>query len=403
MADARARGWGSGWPSNRSGEMEWVTAPLSGAKWQVHRAVAPILRYIVGEAERRGYLFDYGKKDVNDDWGYVNRPIRGTRTPSNHCLGGDTRVVTRDGIVEIRSLAGQVAEVLTRDPFSQRSHGQWVKAPFASYGVESAREIVLARGQNQRKTITATDPHRWFVRLQSDVVIERTTAELAVDDRLVSCLPPPDDPAIESDAEWHIVSVGASAPTKVFCATVEDTGAFVLEDWILTGNSWGLAVDVDATRYPQGQRSKRPPDWLISLFAQWSWDWGGNWSYADPMHFEFGGTPGQAAQLVAMLAASHIQMKPVPVPPGTPARQSTVPKIARPMEDPMQIVHVPDAPNQVNPDTWFATNGISARPVEPGEPDWLVISGLVPTPNRGADGSVRPVPMPYKYFKKLAR
>ena len=40
--------------------MIWVKAPLSGAKWQVHHEVAPLLAYIVAEAERRGYLFDYG-------------------------------------------------------------------------------------------------------------------------------------------------------------------------------------------------------------------------------------------------------------------------------------------------------------------------------------------------------
>ena len=87
MSSAQDRGWGRGWPVDRGGEMVWVRAPISGARWQVHRDVAPILAYVVAEAERRGYLFDYGPGDVDDDWGYSNRPIRGTRTPSNHSWG----------------------------------------------------------------------------------------------------------------------------------------------------------------------------------------------------------------------------------------------------------------------------------------------------------------------------
>lgn len=170
MSSAQSRGWGPGWPTNRSADMTWVRAPISGARWQVHRKVAPLLAYVVAEAERRGYLFDLGP-DVDDDWGFSSRPIRGTRTPSNH--------------------------------------------------------------------------------------------------------------------------------------------------------SWGLAVDIDAQQYPQGQRRKVPPAWLISLFSQWGWSWGGTWSNPDPMHFEFRGTVEQARMFVAMLAASI--GKPIPVPPGTPSPVSPTP------------------------------------------------------------------------------
>lgn len=69
----------------------------------------------------------------------------------------------------------------------------------------------------------------------------------------------------------------------------------------------------------------------------------------------------------------------------------------------MQIIHVPDAPKEINPDTWMATDGIHYYPLQPGQPEWLVISGLVPTPNRAPDGSIRPVPMPYRFFTSLRR
>lgn len=253
MSDASARGWGRGWPTNRQADMVWVRAPISGARWEVHRKVAPLLTYIVAEAERRGYLFDHGPGDVDDDWGYANRPIRGTRTPSNH--------------------------------------------------------------------------------------------------------------------------------------------------------SWGLAVDIDAQQYPQGQRRKVPPAWLISLFGQWGWSWGGGWSYADPMHFEVLGTPAQVDWMVAALAASHLQQRPVPVPPGTPSPVVPAPPApAAPLAGgkPMQIVHVPDNPTQVNPDTWWITDGVEARTLAPGEPEWFAMSGLVNQPVIAA-GKVRPVPMPWSMFSRLRR
>ena len=156
--------------------MVWVRAPISGARWQVHRELAPILAWVVGEAERRGYLFDHGPSDVDDDWGYNVRRIAGSSSWSYH--------------------------------------------------------------------------------------------------------------------------------------------------------SAGAAVDIDAQEYPQGQRRRVPPAWLISLFLQWGWSWGGEFGNPDPMHFEFRGTVERARQLVAMLAASDVQQRPVPVPPGTPSPQpqpATVP------------------------------------------------------------------------------
>ena len=154
-------------PNRDASQMMWVRAPISGAKWQVHRELAPILAHIVGTAEQRGHLFDHGPGDIDDDWGYY-----------------------------VRKIAGSSA---------------------------------------------------W---------------------------------------SWH---------------------------------SAGAAVDIDAQNYPQGQRRRIPPSWLIDLFRQWGWNWGGEWSQPDPMHFEFRGTVERARQLVGMLGASDAQNVPVPVPVGTPS------------------------------------------------------------------------------------
>lgn len=164
---ASSRGWGKGWPQNNSSKMVTVRSARSGVTLSVHRKVAPIVKWLMDETERRGYILDFGPKDTNDDWGYSNRPIAGTRTPSNH--------------------------------------------------------------------------------------------------------------------------------------------------------SWGLAVDLDAQNYPQGQRRRRPPAWVIDLWSKYGFDNGADWSYADPMHFEFRGTPKDADWLVASLAAHHVQATAPPVPTTAPA------------------------------------------------------------------------------------
>ena len=72
-------------PNRDASQMVWVRAPISGARWQVHRELAPILAWVVGEAERRGYLFDHGPSDVDDDWGYNVRRIAGSSSTTRCC------------------------------------------------------------------------------------------------------------------------------------------------------------------------------------------------------------------------------------------------------------------------------------------------------------------------------
>lgn len=159
------RGWGPGWPTNQSADMVWTRARASGARWQMHRKLAPLWEFIVNEVERRGYLFDHGPNDVDDDWGFANRPIGGTRRASEH--------------------------------------------------------------------------------------------------------------------------------------------------------SRGIAGDIDAQNYPLGTR-RNPPRWIIDLFEKYGFEWGGDWSRPDPMHFEFAGSVTEAQFLIASLAAGHMSGKPAPLPPTAP-------------------------------------------------------------------------------------
>ncbi len=95
-----------------------------------------------------------------------------------HCLAGDTRVLTEDGAVPIRELAGRTVPVLT-------SNRVWVEAPFRSYGVQRLMRVQLSRN-GRTKEIFATDQHRWFVRTNgTQGRRERVTADLRLGDRLV--------------------------------------------------------------------------------------------------------------------------------------------------------------------------------------------------------------------------
>jgi DNA primase len=72
-----------------------------------------------------------------------------------HCLAGETGVLTEEGTVPIRELAGKTVRVLNGD-------GGWVEAPFRSYGVQRLMAIRLTRN-GRAKVVYATDEHRWFV------------------------------------------------------------------------------------------------------------------------------------------------------------------------------------------------------------------------------------------------
>jgi D-alanyl-D-alanine carboxypeptidase-like protein len=80
MADASTRGWGKGWPTDRRRDMAKVEA--GGISVLVHREIAPIVAALMAETIAGGYRLNPG-----ECWGYANRAIAGTSTPSNHSWG----------------------------------------------------------------------------------------------------------------------------------------------------------------------------------------------------------------------------------------------------------------------------------------------------------------------------
>ena len=140
-------------------------------------------------------------------------PFHPERTPSfsvnaeeglYYCLAGETRVLTWDGVREIRDLAGSTARVLTEG-------GQWVDAPFRSFGVQPLMRVTLNRNGRQ-KVVHATPEHRWLVRASATHQFERTTADLRPGHQLNWSFPSsrlPDIVELEPAGVAHGLAFGA--------------------------------------------------------------------------------------------------------------------------------------------------------------------------------------------------
>jgi DNA primase len=86
-----------------------------------------------------------------------------------YCLAGETRVITWDGVREIRELADTTQRILT-------TNGRWIDAPFYSFGVQPLMKVTLSRNR-VKKEIWATPEHRWLVSIKGHRR-ERRTNEL---------------------------------------------------------------------------------------------------------------------------------------------------------------------------------------------------------------------------------
>ena len=100
-----------------------------------------------------------------------------------YCLAGETRVLTWEGVKPIRELAGGTHRILGK-------HGDWIEAPFRSFGVQPLMRLTLTRN-GISKHIYATAEHRWFVRSGRTQKSDRevVTSDLRPGHRLVSKFP----------------------------------------------------------------------------------------------------------------------------------------------------------------------------------------------------------------------
>ena len=100
-----------------------------------------------------------------------------------YCLAGETRVLTWEGVKPIRELAGGTHRILGK-------HGDWIDAPFRSFGVQPLIRLTVTRN-GISKHIYATAEHRWFVRSGKTQRSDREvlTSNLRPGHRLVSKFP----------------------------------------------------------------------------------------------------------------------------------------------------------------------------------------------------------------------
>lgn len=88
-----------------------------------------------------------------------------------------------------------------------------------------------------------------------------------------------------------------------------------------SNHSWGTAIDINAPANPRLARGKpmvtNIPRKVIDLWKGHGFRWGGDFSWPDPMHFEFMGT---AAQARATAAALRAFLRGAPPPPSHPGR-----------------------------------------------------------------------------------
>lgn len=74
----------------------------------------------------------------------------------------------------------------------------------------------------------------------------------------------------------------------------------------LSNHSWGLAIDVNATKNPMSRKliTDLPVGWVKDNIGRYKLAWGGSYiGRKDPMHFEFIGTPKDARAIIDSLNA----------------------------------------------------------------------------------------------------
>ena len=57
----------------------------------------------------------------------------------------------------------------------------------------------------------------------------------------------------------------------------------------LSVHSWGCAIDFDPANNAMGDATPKIPEWVVEIFTDNGWFWGGYWKgkRTDPMHFQY--------------------------------------------------------------------------------------------------------------------
>lgn len=120
---------------------------------------------------------------------------KSTRVSCAFCFSGETEVLTRAGVKQIRDLAGEVHTLLVPKINAKNgltTHGAFKDVSVREFGEQRLLRIELKKPRRQHKTLYATAEHRWFVSTTSErgdpCSVVKTTAELKPGDRLKNLL-----------------------------------------------------------------------------------------------------------------------------------------------------------------------------------------------------------------------
>jgi hypothetical protein len=75
-----------------------------------------------------------------------------------------------------------------------------------------------------------------------------------------------------------------------------------------SNHSWYVAVDISTTTNVYGGSTHDIPDWMVELFHRYGWRWLGDTEIHDWEHFDFAGTPADAAEMTEKARKEGIGM-----------------------------------------------------------------------------------------------
>ena len=148
--------------------------------------------------------------------------------------------------------------------------------------------------------------------------------------------------------DFTVESVELYGVEPVYCATVEPTGTFTLDGWVLTGNSnpYSQYLKTDMRRYGDGKMPERICAIRTNNGKQ-VWNWGGFWSgNKDAMHYEIVCTPSDIRTGInqSTIYGGSVAQAPNPAPTPQPGPQP----VPQPKEDDeMLIIKAPGKPTRL--------------------------------------------------------
>jgi hypothetical protein len=172
------------------------------------------------------------------------------------CFQGDTKVVTQDGSVAIKTLTGKRVNVLSRD-------GVYRPADFKSYGMQPLMEVTFSDGRK----VYATPEHKWYVKNRSGKEVTRTTAQLKNKYRIkrtVAPRPEKNEEYMEGVRHGFIFGDGTRAgkrTTALFCGKKNEA---LLPFFVGHGNQYSVRHDRSKvgriSGFPQWYKELPEPD-----------------------------------------------------------------------------------------------------------------------------------------------